>query len=170
MKRCNKCKKIKLDSEFTIRSYGGLKAWCKDCCNEYSKQYYQDNKEVCLVKHQKYREKHKEHYRKIKEKYYQENRERFLEYQGTYRENNKDKISKYQKDWAEQNPEKSKAKYMLANAIKSGKIQKSSYCETCFRDGKLHGHHPDYNKPLTVVWLCPSCHKKIHTEVIDLFN
>jgi hypothetical protein len=28
-------------------------------------------------------------------------------------------------------------------------------------------HHPDYDKPLEVVWVCRSCHLDIHAEEKD---
>ena len=26
----------------------------------------------------------------------------------------------------------------------------------------LHAHHPNYNETLSVIWVCPQCHKDIH--------
>lgn len=34
-------------------------------------------------------------------------------------------------------------------------------CVICGEEGE-HRHHPDYNKPLEIVWLCESCHHKLH--------
>lgn len=31
-------------------------------------------------------------------------------------------------------------------------------CEGCGQDKALEKHHPDYSKPLLVVWLCKPCH------------
>lgn len=37
-------------------------------------------------------------------------------------------------------------------------------CEDCGKDeGRLHAHHDDYERPLDVVILCPSCHGLRHT-------
>lgn len=41
-------------------------------------------------------------------------------------------------------------------------INKPTICEICGISGKLDGHHPDYNNPDIVKWLCRSCHAKIH--------
>ena len=36
----------------------------------------------------------------------------------------------------------------------------------CFVCGSLevHGHHPDYDQPLQVVWLCPEHHNQLHAD------
>jgi len=35
-------------------------------------------------------------------------------------------------------------------------------CSRCGSTDKLVKHHPDYDKPLDVVWLCRKCHRKAH--------
>jgi hypothetical protein len=37
-------------------------------------------------------------------------------------------------------------------------------CSKCKVKCKPHGHHPDYSKPLEVVWLCPGCHNLENRE------
>ena len=34
-------------------------------------------------------------------------------------------------------------------------------CAICGNMGQ-HRHHPDYDKPFDIVWLCESCHHKLH--------
>ena len=57
------------------------------------------------------------------------------------------------------------AEDLLRKAVKSGKKIKPSKCEGCglsFPRRRIHGHHPDYSKPLEVKWLCAGCHAKEH--------
>jgi ribosome-binding protein aMBF1 (putative translation factor) len=35
-------------------------------------------------------------------------------------------------------------------------------CSNCNAICKPHAHHPDYNEPDNIMWLCHSCHVKIH--------
>lgn len=39
---------------------------------------------------------------------------------------------------------------------------KPKCCEMCERETRLSRHHEDYSKPNEVVWVCGSCHRKIH--------
>lgn len=65
--------------------------------------------------------------------------------------------------WARRrSPEKYKARYLLNNAVASGKIRKPDYCDSCKKCCNPHGHHADYTKPLNVDWLCTACHQKEH--------
>ncbi len=54
------------------------------------------------------------------------------------------------------------AKDKARDAFVAGKIQKPLFCEICGRKGKLEKHHPDYNKPLEVVWVDRACHSQLH--------
>lgn len=64
--------------------------------------------------------------------------------------------------WAARNPHKRYAQSAAYYALKSGRIQRKTSCEHCGYAGKLQMHHPDYSKPLEVVFLCTKCHGKAH--------
>lgn len=54
----------------------------------------------------------------------------------------------------------------VQRAVRDGQIIKPDTCSDCGMNHKsLHGHHDDYAKPLDVIWLCPSCHIKLHHKV-----
>jgi len=59
-------------------------------------------------------------------------------------------------------PQKFKARCAVNNAIRDGKIARGTECYFCGSAGSLHAHHEDYDHPLDVRWLCPSCHGKLH--------
>lgn len=63
-----------------------------------------------------------------------------------------------------------RAHRMVEAAIKAGQIQQLDRCETCLKpDVPLHAHHADYNKPLSVEWLCNSCHRKWHAQYKPIY-
>ena len=53
-------------------------------------------------------------------------------------------------------PEKARARNMVKDAIKAGRLVKGP-CEVCGTD-KIESHHDDYNKPLEVRWFCHQHH------------
>lgn len=72
------------------------------------------------------------------------------------------------------NPEKCKARSLLSQAIKSGRLVRPSTCEGCGRDPgpnragatQIQGHHHrGYDHPLDVRWLCSYCHYLEHPPV-----
>lgn len=65
-------------------------------------------------------------------------------------------------------PEKQVARYKLREAVKAGKIQRPKNCTECNAGGKIEAHHPDYSKPLDVLFLCQFCHKKQHFPSLSL--
>lgn len=62
------------------------------------------------------------------------------------------------KEWRAKYPERAKAHQTSSNAIRDGKLSKATLCEGCGLSKRLEKHHPDYSKPLLVVWLCKPCH------------
>lgn len=62
--------------------------------------------------------------------------------------------------WRSRNRHKNNAQQKLRHAVKIGKIVKTA-CEKCGNQ-KSEGHHDDYSKPLSVRWLCRSCHANEH--------
>lgn len=59
-------------------------------------------------------------------------------------------------------PEKVRARQLLKDALRAGRIQRPGQCERCPVTMNLHGHHPDHSKPLDVLWLCVNCHAIEH--------
>lgn len=65
-----------------------------------------------------------------------------------------------------------KAQGRIEKAIAKGKIKRPEKCEMCgeipppMKNGRLRiqAHHPDYNNPFKIIWLCQGCHYKWHKE------
>lgn len=62
-----------------------------------------------------------------------------------------------------------RAQGTLEKAVAKGVVLRKTHCEECgasteFADGRsgIQAHHPDYNKPLDVIWLCQHCHHEWH--------
>jgi hypothetical protein len=54
---------------------------------------------------------------------------------------------------------------LVRAAVRRGELKKPSICSWCGDDSQpIEAHHPDYNRPLMVVWICRPCHKK-HTAM-----
>jgi len=54
------------------------------------------------------------------------------------------------------------ARWAVNRAVASGQLLPLP-CALC-GSLKAEGHHSDYSKPLTVVWLCRSCHEQEHAK------
>lgn len=59
-------------------------------------------------------------------------------------------------------PNRKKANTAVNNAVRDGRLQKLP-CMVCGE--KAVAHHPDYERPLDVVWLCQPHHKQAHALV-----
>jgi len=89
-------------------------------------------------------------------------------YRQWYAENGLERSSGYQDAiilWQAAHPKAMKARWKVLNALRKGSLVRPLKCGMC---GKTHcrinAHHPDYDFPYDVMWLCSSCHKKIHSH------
>ena len=62
-------------------------------------------------------------------------------------------------EYAERFPSRKKANTAVGNAVRDGRLKKQP-CWVC--GSKAVAHHPDYDRPLDVVWLCQPHHKQAH--------
>ena len=70
-----------------------------------------------------------------------------------------EQVKERKKVWRNKHPERKSAHMKVYFALKKGILVK----QPCFICGeKSEAHHPDYSRPLDVVWLCSSHHRQAH--------
>jgi hypothetical protein len=108
-------------------------------------KFYKNNKELCHARTKAWREKNPGYstlyYHRNGDKSRSQDRERSKTKEGRLR---------------------NKAKQAVLRAVRSGDLVKPSVCPECGQSKAIHGHHPDYDKPLAVLWLCRDCHVELH--------
>lgn len=104
-------------------------------------------KECCKTQAHKYRRLKTEYWREYDRQRNQTPERKSLAYQTT-------------KKLRQLYPERNKARAIVGKAIRSGQLQRQP-CALCGAT-RTEAHHPDYSKPLEVVWVCRPCHFKIH--------
>jgi hypothetical protein len=65
--------------------------------------------------------------------------------------------------YAAKHPERVLAVKAKNHAIEYGRMERAA-CAVCGTNKWVHAHHPDYSKPLEVVWLCAAHHKEVHRK------
>ncbi|KKK74336.1 hypothetical protein LCGC14_2884790 [marine sediment metagenome] len=140
--------------------------------SEYRKRYYQKNKEKLKERSRLYRQENPEACKEYNEKYIKtekgkENCNKALrKYQCT--EKGKRSLRRAEQEQKRISPEKYKARYLLQNAVAQNRIVHPDTCGGCGELKIVEGHHPDYDKPLDVEWLCGKCHRALHRELISV--
>jgi hypothetical protein len=56
-----------------------------------------------------------------------------------------------------------KARITFHYALSRGEVIKPEHCEKC-DSTNIEAHHPDYDKPLEVIWLCRQHHVEEHKK------
>lgn len=148
-KKCHSCWQTKLFADFYKHrsTADGLLGKCKECQKANTKAA---------------RERRPEYYRDYDKK--RANLPHRVQARAEYA-----KTPEYQKShkeasaaWAIKHPNRRAASNILNNALRDGKVIRHP-CFICGR--KAHAHHPDYDRPLDVVWLCPLHHKQAHSLI-----
>ena len=67
--------------------------------------------------------------------------------------------------WSERNAKKNWVSNVVNNAVRDGVLAKPNSCSVCGKSRcRIEGHHDDYDRPLSVTWLCSKCHRDWHKE------
>lgn len=134
-------------------------------------------KECAKADVNKNRAENREYYNEYDRNRFQHDMERRslqLDQMREWAKNNPEKLAEIKAQWKSRNPEKTQCHTVMNNALRNGKVIKSQSCQSCgTTEAKIHGHHPDYSKPLEVMWLCASCHARQHRierEVVRKHN
>ncbi len=77
-------------------------------------------------------------------------------------ENECQKRGKYlvQKRYRNNYPDRARARGLVGKRIQRGASMQKEPCSVCGEEAEMH--HPDYAKPLEVVWLCKKHHHEVH--------
>jgi len=138
-KLCTVCKIILPRSEFYERSNGEIFWCCKECSYKITEKWRKANPEKTRIAH------------------------RLALIRA--RENNPELYKSINKNWEEKNKERrkisSRASSKVQKAIKKGILIKPKECQICNKTNcRIEASHSDYSKPLDVLWVCVSCHRK----------
>lgn len=146
---CLYCKKDKPPEDF----YPHNKSRCKVCVGVYADLRHRNHPVEEKARWRRYRERHKEK----QAQYY---RRWYIEHGRKRNENYKEIIILWQKN----HPNARQVGRIVAQALRNGELEKPLFCSICGREARINAHHNDYNLPLEILWVCSSCHKKIHLE------
>lgn len=147
-KMCSYCKELLPLSRFGVdrQKKSGLSSRCLSCRRTLKKTEYADNPEKFLSRNRESYNRTSNKARERNKRYYRENKDKII--RRTY---NNEVLRGF-------------ARRKINYAVKTGKLIKPSTCSHCNIKTNLDGHHPDYSKPLEVIWLCRGCHGKEHRK------
>ena len=120
----------------------------------YMKKWRKDNREY-LRKYYKQWLKNNPEYEK---KWRDDNPDKCYKKVRKYQKSHPEKVNKWVKRYREKNPEKIKAQNI------SRQIKDKQKCSVVGCNNIGEKHHPDYDKPLRVEWLCKKHHKEKHRK------
>lgn len=141
---CSICCVPKPETEFYYHTRNGVKTPFSSCkqCHKDSVRFYRQTPRGREVSRECCKRQSKSEYRKAKNR-------------------------KHSLKWARNNKHKRSAHDRLLRAVKKGLIVKPNCCSICHQPCKPEAHHPDYSKPLEVLWLCQPCHRNQHPDIFS---
>ncbi len=153
-KKCFKCGETKLINEFYKHAQmkDGYLNKCKECTKKDTNKLRNANIEKCRAYD---RGRANLPHRVDARKAYTEKKKESGEFSREKKETN----DRYRKKY----PQKTRARRIFQYNMSKGNIKKMP-CSVC-GDLNSEAHHPDYDFPLSVVWLCSKHHKELHVKL-----
>ena len=149
MPKCKVCSKTESETEF----YKGVATYCKD----HWKEKVRNNRSA-----------NSDYYKEFDRN--RANLPHRIEARETYRktiafkESHIEANEKYRKS----NPNKKYAQGAVSKAVIAGKIKRLP-CFICGNEA-TEGHHPNYDSPIDVIWLCDKHHKETHVLAREIIR
>lgn len=140
---CKQCNTTKAVTDF----YASNKNRCKECVKERVRAHRQENLErVRAYDRMRGSMPHR------------------IAARATYQQTNQGKLAlvRARMAYKARKPERRAAHVALGNAVRDGRVIPWPVCAVPECCGKPQGHHPDYSRPLDVVWLCAKHHREAH--------
>jgi len=167
--QCWKCGQDKPEQAFSSR-----KGWCLDCLRAYNLEAYHRRKHT--VKYQKYRRAYSKQYHLDHADEVNERSRRWAKAHPNYGIETYARVGRGKQNhysdveiiWRSKHQDSLKASQLVFKAVKAGLLERPKECIMCGRESLTYGHHKDYDSPYDVIWLCGSCHKKIHLGLIKI--
>lgn len=174
-KNCAICKKDKsLSKYYKNRRYkDGVGSYCKSCSLLKTKEWQGKNAVRNKQNQQRWHRGKPNYYKN----YYNKNNEKIKIVVRAWQEKNRERVRELAREWAKNNRFKSTLsrkrnrakypeKYHANNQIYIAKCRGDLISKPCFcGETKTEAHHPDYSKPLEVIWLCRKHHGEEHEKM-----
>ena len=132
---------------------------------EYSRAYRAAHREKDREGCRKYYAAHRKECCEYSRKYRAAHREKQCEYERVYRATHRQKLYETTRKYRAAHPEHFAAKKVVECAVQDGTLVRAPVCMDCGKWYLTEAHHPNYSKPLDVIWLCRECHRLAHRKV-----
>lgn len=159
-KICSRCRLLRPLDCFRLRpgtrNLYGVSSECREC----ERAYRKENGEKFGAYRAEWLKKNREKQRSYSRRYYEKNREKRIQDAVEYARSRRAATKKIEEKYRRENALKVKAREAVRKALREGTIKKLP-CSVC-ESPLSQAHHPDYSKPLDVVWLCTKHHGERH--------
>ena len=125
------------------------------------------DREKARIRDRRWKQQHPERAKADGLLYYQRHREAIVAKARKWYRDHKVRAVSRQAAWYAAHPEVRRAHTAVHNAVQRGVLIKPNVCTRCGAPTPkrlLDGHHPDYAKPLEVVWVCKRCHRQLEKD------
>jgi hypothetical protein len=105
----------------------------------------------------------RERRRQYQREWYERNKERVRTEQQAYQQEHREELRAYWRDYYQTHKKEAHARYKAKKARRQNELIAPAECSACGGGGgRIVAHHPDYDQPLLVEWLCDGCHIRRH--------
>jgi hypothetical protein len=184
MIRCPKCGRSLDKASFCADKHtcSGLSCWCKECRKTKNRRWYNEHKEFANAKARRYHETHTETQNENARRYHATHREECREMNLAYRKKKREQFrlrsNNYYATHCAEILHKNKvyrvlhhaelyARGVLLRAVRKGDVVRPCTCSLCGIECVPDGHHEDYSKPLDVIWVCKTCHRRLDSALVS---